>query len=231
MTEHNRDAEIGARVAGGATYSAVGKEFSLSRERVRQIVSRLGVIRPIKSQTARLEALIASGALAIEGDKRRSLAKTDISLDRLRELLSYDPATGIWTWKRARGKGKGVAGSVSDQGYVQIRIDRRLYMAHVLAWFYVHRIWPEAGIDHENTVRSDNRIDNLRLGSQVENMGNRKKMAHNTSGHKGVWFDRRTGKWAAEIAHIHLGQFDSRDQAAAAYLTAAQVRYGEFARV
>lgn len=159
----------------------------------------------------------------------RTYSKTGLSLDRLRWLLHYDRFTGIWTWAVDRGPRRAgdVAGTENSEGYIQIRIDRKLYMAHVLAWFYSFEQWPKNQVDHEDRVRSHNWLNNLRQATPSQNLGNSPKRKHNTSGFKGVY--RSGNKWRAEIAHVKLGYFDTPEEASAAYQLAAEARYGVFA--
>lgn len=166
-----------------------------------------------------LAATIAGGAAS----------KTDITLTRLKELLHYDRFTGIWTWLVDRGPVHAgeVAGTENDDGYIQIRIDRKLYMAHVLAWFYSFEQWPPNEVDHADRVKSHNWLNNLRQATHVQNLGNSGKRPNNTSGFKGVYRDGH--RWRAEIAHIKLGRFDTPEEASAVYEEAAKTRYGRFA--
>lgn len=100
-----------------------------------------------------------------------------INQKRLKEVLDYDPATGVFTWRvelNARGKVGDPAGC-NSWGYRVIRIDGRLYGAHRLVWLYVHGRWPDAMIDHVNGDRSDNRIENLREANSVQNAHNAKR--------------------------------------------------------
>lgn len=80
-------------------------------------------------------------------------------------LLSYDAKTGIFVWKANRGTrkvGNKAAGSKTTRGYINIKVNGISYQAHRLAWFYIHKKWPDDQIDHKNQIKSDNRIKNLR---------------------------------------------------------------------
>lgn len=156
---------------------------------------------------------------------------------RLRALLHYDPETGVFRWLVATGrrvKAGQEAGCLMPSGYVGIRIDNRRYMAHRLAWLYMTGEWPTGEIDHINGRRTINEWRNLRVATSAENKANARTPSHNTSGHKGVTFHKRRGKWAAQIhvngKHIALGLFDNKEDAAAAYWRAARERFGQFAR-
>jgi len=159
-----------------------------------------------------------------------------ITAERLRELLSYAPETGEFTWLRNRGAAiaGGPAGVLNALGYRVIRIDRRLYLAHRLAWLYVHGSWPDSGIDHANCERADNRIANLRQSTQQQNVRNSRRRIDNSTGHKGVFWRKNRGKFVATLKSggrtVWLGTFSDKRQAAAAYAAAAQSHFGEFAR-
>lgn len=141
---------------------------------------------------------------------------------RLKELLSYDSDTGIFT-RRVRTSNRiqvgDVAGTLTNFGYVSITLDRARYQAHRLAWLYVYGRWPAQDIDHINRLKSDNRIANLRDVSRQVNMLNIDLQTNNTSGVTGVSWHKATNKWRAEItlegAQKHLGLFDSFDDAVA----------------
>ena len=121
-----------------------------------------------------------------------------LTAEELRELLRYDPNTGIFRWKvkqRRVSYGVGdVAGSLdSSSGYHRIRIDGRDYRASRLAWLYVYGRWPTDEIDHKNTIRDDDRLANLREATRGQNNYNTKRFSTNTSGLKGVCWRRGTG--------------------------------------
>lgn len=155
---------------------------------------------------------------------------------RLKELLAYDPETGIFTWNVKRGKaGKGaVAGTPGTGKYIVIQIDMRFYRAHRLAWFYVYGEWPKPFLDHENRCRTDNWIKNLRIGTKSQNMANVAAKKTNKSGFKGVSLCKHTNRWQAFITvnrkSMRLGRFDTPEQAHEAYCSAAKEHFGEFAR-
>lgn len=96
--------------------------------------------------------------------------------DRLLEMLTYNKYTGDFLLnEHVSTRAKGCkAGTYSDKGYIMIQIDKKIYAAHRLAWYYVHGYYPEHQIDHINRVRDDNRIDNLREVTQSCNSKNTK---------------------------------------------------------
>ena len=156
---------------------------------------------------------------------------------RLRELLSYDPDTGVFRWRVSRPGTRGIgsiAGASDGQGYHQIGIDGRIYRDHRLAWLYMTGEWPADDVDHINRDRGDCRFANLREATRSQNNANAKRPSDNTSGYKGVSFDKRRGRWHAYISHggrrKNLGMFDTAVAAYEARLAAAARLHGEFAR-
>lgn len=153
-----------------------------------------------------------------------------ITIDRLREALSYDPETGKLTWLAGAGKRGGkrnagdVAGSHHSMGYVQVSLDGESKFAHRVAWALHTGEWPSVEIDHRDGDRSNNSWVNLREASHAENMQNRSKHRNNTSGYTGVSYDRESRRWAAQIRYDgkrhRLGRFANKVDAHAAYLVA-----------
>ncbi len=157
--------------------------------------------------------------------------------DRLKQLLSFNPETGDFVrLTRAATRihiGDVVKGCNNGEGYLRIRIDRRAYMAHRLAWLYMTGEWPKAQIDHINMDRADNRFCNLREATNAQNKANSRAHRSNLSGAKGITSVRRKFRAQVEVAGIpiYLGYFNTRDEAHAAYMIAAAKKYcGEFAR-
>lgn len=166
------------------------------------------------------------------------------SLDRVNELLSYDPLTGALTWRVDRGnrinriKAGSPAGWIekngSPAGYLRIMIDGVAYMAHDLAWFIMKGEWPILDVDHENTERADNRWLNLREATRSQNKANGKLYKDSKTGFKGVSFRKKNGKYAAVVVknykHHFCGYFDTAEAAHQAYIAKATELFGEFAR-
>lgn len=151
------------------------------------------------------------------------MAKANVTRERLHSMVHYEPATGVFTWKVERNQYSGpgvVAGTRKPAGYIEIAIDRKLYKAHRLAWFYVHGAWPLGHIDHINGIRDDNRIANLRDVDRVTNAQNRRAPA-------GASWCKASRKWLAQVyvggKNHHLGRFDSREDAYNAYVNAKRL--------
>jgi len=164
----------------------------------------------------------------------RSLPITQL---RLKELLSYDPETGLFKWNVRRGRmaeAGSDAGSPNSAGYTSIVIEGRRYQAHRLAWLWVHGSFPAGFIDHINCVRDDNRISNLREATVSQNIANAGLRSDNSSGFRGVCWIKSAKKWQARIkwqkVAYTLGYFAEIADAKDAYAKAAAELFGEFVR-
>lgn len=153
-----------------------------------------------------------------------------LTQERLKELLSYDPETGVFVWAKPtsnRMKIDGVAGSNHHSGYRQISIDKTLFRSHRLAWLYMAGTFPPEQIDHINMDKADNRFANLRAVTQSENQHNARLKITNTSGYKGISYHKSNKKWIAEIksnnVRKHLGYFSTPEEASVAYLAAQKI--------
>lgn len=165
--------------------------------------------------------------------------RDDLSYEYVRSLLDYYNDSGIFVWRMKRGrvrKGQ-VAGSIDREGYVIITIDSVSYRAHRLAHLLMTGRWPEYEMDHKNIDdpknRSNNSWQNIRPATIAQNMGNQTKQKRNTSGYKGVCWDKNKNKWLASIRinnrNVFLGRYDTKKEAALAYDRAALEYFGEFA--
>ena len=153
-----------------------------------------------------------------------------LSAAQARELLTYDPETGILTWKVSRGKA--VAGREAGMlnritGYISTGISKRYYRNSRLAWLIHHGRWPDNYLDHIDGDRTNNKIANLRDVSASVNLQNlRNAMSSNKLGVLGVIAVKRKG-YVKYRAKVHLGGrdlyvklFDTIEEASNAYLKA-----------
>ncbi len=144
----------------------------------------------------------------------------NITQERLKELLHYDPDTGVFLWIKKNSRkisiGK-VAGHIDKQGYWVIGIDKKQFFAHRLAWLYVFGEFPNGLIDHMNRNKTDNRIHNLRVATNSENGQNHKIQKNNTSGITGVFWCKKAKKWRARVKinkkYKNLGSFHTMEEA------------------
>lgn len=159
--------------------------------------------------------------------------KIPLTAERLRELLSYDPATGEFRWRVIPWQSKSAKAGCLDKstGYIRIGVAGGLYWAQRLAWLYVTGEWPLRQVDHRNLVRSDNRLNNLRQAdiSQQRANGSPRK---NASGYRGV-YPTTSGTWQAKLMwrgkRIYFGNFATAEAAHVAR-RAGEIKYfGEFA--
>lgn len=161
------------------------------------------------------------------------------SAARVRELLDYDPKSGLLTWKSDRSNIRaGTEAGCRKRTYILVSIDDCVYRAHQIIWLWVTGEWPANFIDHRDLDKKNNRWTNLRLANKSQNMANRGPQVNTSSGLKGAHRYRageKYGKpWQAGIQvmgrSIHLGHFRTAEEAHAAYCAAAQKHFGEFAR-
>ena len=128
------------------------------------------------------------------------MAERDITVERVRYQFTYDPDTGIFLHRhKARGIRRAIAGCTRSDGYVLLCMDRRMYLAHRVAWIYVYGVWPSKFIDHIDRNPSNNRILNLRDVGQSENMQNQTTARNNTTGVLGVHFNTKHQKYVASL--------------------------------
>lgn len=162
--------------------------------------------------------------------------KTDLTQTDLKEVLTYNPDSGVFTWAKhvnSRAKKGARAGSVNNNGYRRITICESQYLAHRLAWLYMTGEWPAEQIDHINMDISDNSWINLREASHTNNFQNKGMYSNNKSGYKGVSWNKQDKGWRAQIQvngkKKHLGCFKVPEEAHKAYCEAADKHFGEFA--
>lgn len=166
---------------------------------------------------------------------------TRYTIERMREVLYYDPNTGLFTWKKRLGThcaiGR-VAGTVCWTGHIHIGLDGHYCNAHQMAWAYMTGEWASLEVDHRNCVKTDNRWENLRLATDQQQVANRGASKNNILGVKGVGISsrrvRKPQRYRARIRVngrlIHLGYYSTPERASAAYHEAAVEAFGEFAR-
>jgi len=152
-----------------------------------------------------------------------------ITIEELRSRVKYDPSTGEFIWLRCESYrpcwnskfvGKKALCAPHSNGYLFGAISNKKIFAHRAAWAIHYGYWPDGEVDHLNHVRTDNRIENLRVVKRFQNAKNLKKSKRNVSGVTGVFAHTQTAQWQAQIRvngkSIHLGSFMFFDDAVAA---------------
>lgn len=169
-----------------------------------------------------------------------------LTQDILKELLHYDPETGIFTWKerdrkwfesdrqfktwniRFSGKIAGCKRKLDCMYYIVIGVLGKNYMAHRLACMYMTGSFPQYGADHIDHDGLNNKWSNLRDVNVIENNRNRSINRNNKSGITGVHFNKEAGKFKACIRNglrtVFLGNFATIEEAASARRQ-AEIKY------
>jgi len=156
----------------------------------------------------------------------------------IRDFFDYTPETGELRWRignkrRKKGELAGVS-AANEKGRITVGFKGILIRAHILIWAYQTGNWPNNQIDHINENPADNRWENLRLATKSENMRNITLIKSNTSGFKGVGWSKASKKWRSYIkadgVSYHLGLFDTKEEAAKAYIDASKKLHGIFSK-
>lgn len=166
----------------------------------------------------------------------------------LRQIFDYDPETGSIVhkerpksffkreadWKSWNTRRKGKSALVPTvHGYFVVPIGLNQFPAHRVAFKLFHGIDPPPVLDHANGIRNDNRISNIRPSTQSQNMMNKGAQINSKTGVKGVSFEPVTRRYKVNIRAngklIHVGRFETIEQAGAAYEEASRKLHGEFA--
>lgn len=159
---------------------------------------------------------------------------TELTQERLKELLHYDAGTGIFTWIKTRGRVRigRESGSIQPNGYRYIMVDGYLKLSHRLAWLYVTGVFPIDFIDHIDGNKLNNAYANLRTCTNSQNKMNCELQINNTSGFKGVTWCKSNKKWKAQAQikgkNNNLGLFEFIEEARDAYINFAKINHGKF---
>jgi len=165
-----------------------------------------------------------------------------ITQDQVKDLFEYRE-DGFLVRKRA-SMGNGIyagrpVGNLNAKAlgsrntrYVTTKIQGQHWCVHKLIYLYHHGHVPEQ-LDHINGNSLDNRIENLRPATSAQNMSNRKIFSNNTSGCKGVNWNKRNKKWQVSVGvnkkQKHIGYFDDFELAELVALEARDKYHGNFA--
>lgn len=156
----------------------------------------------------------------------------------LLEEIEYQ--NGQLYWKRNNGKRKmsKAIGSFGGNGYFIFGFtlggEKKYYSVHRVVWALFNKGMVQGEIDHINGIKIDNRIENLRLATSLQNKGNSKKAKNCSSKYKGVVWHKYSKSWRSGIVidgkYNCLGYFKDEKQAARKYDYAAILRFGNFAK-
>ena len=174
----------------------------------------------------------------------KSLAP-EVTPEEVRELIDYDPLTGVMKWKwrynlrpqastwNGRNAGNQIVGK-DGKGYFAVQLYKRKYRAHRVAWAHFYGQWPILDLDHINGDKTDNRIENLREATVAQNGHNVGLTSRNTSGVRGVFWHKGARKWQAGICYlgqeIYLGLYVKLEDAIKRRQEAEAQYYGEYAK-
>ena len=181
-----------------------------------------------------------SAQLRQANDGAASGNKKHFDIPTLREFLRYEPETGSlfwlprdrkwfasdnhWSGWNKKHAGRQVTGT-KNSGYLVCHIFRRPFQGHRVVWALVHGEWPDE-IDHIDGNPSNNRLENLRNVSRIENCRNRRIPTHNTSGHIGIEHLPKRGttpeRLRVTVGRKLLGRYYSLEEA-----LSARVKYAE----
>ena len=159
----------------------------------------------------------------------------ELTAERLRSVLCYDPSTGLWTWVRPSGSKlkPGTPAGYVGQGRRRIAIGKIEYLASRLAVLFMTGEMPTTDVDHKDLNSENDRWNNLRVATRTQNIVNGRVRKNNKAGFKGVT-RLKSGRYRASCTlnrcSYYLGVFDSPHEAHAAYMEAARGNHGEFAR-
>lgn len=153
----------------------------------------------------------------------------------LKELVHYNPDTGIFTYLKQtnpRAVVGQIAGSVQRCGHLSMQYKKKQYQLHQLAFLYVLGYLPNE-VDHINRISDDNRWENLRVCNRTQNSYNSSIRSDNTSGTKGISFNKATKKWRVRM-YINgiprqLGSYTDKDEAIRMNMEFRKLHHGEFA--
>lgn len=157
------------------------------------------------------------------------MAVDDLTAQKLRELLTYNPQTGEFVrrvdraWRKA---GTPIGYSKGKCGYLRIWLLGQQYQAHRLAWLYMTGEWPRGHIDHIDGIRNNNAWENLRdVPPQMNSQNERKpRSCNHSSKYLGVSYYAKLDKWQTRIGvdggRLHIGYFSTQEEAYEAYLAA-----------
>ncbi len=142
--------------------------------------------------------------------------KKEAPIELIRSYFGYDPETGILSRNGIP------VGYKNDRGYLVVNWYKRIWKIHRLAWAHYYGSWPVNDIDHDDTDKTNNRIKNLIDRTRSANVLKGGLRSDNTSGHRGICFDKSRNKWMVRLDRKHIGRYNTLEEAIAANPTQVQ---------
>lgn len=159
-----------------------------------------------------------------------------VTQKRLKEVLYYNKVVGVFEWRKRGTRmnpGQMAGVSIKDRGYIMIGIDGKRYPAHHLVWLYMTGVWPENQIDHKDGDKTNNLFENLREVKPYQNSWNSAITKRNTSGVKGITYDKAAKQWRAVITvngkKAFNKNFRTKEEAEIAIKVEREKLHGEYA--
>lgn len=155
-----------------------------------------------------------------------------LTQERLKEYLTYHPNSGNFFWRNSQGccKAYSKAGVLDSAGYVRIKLERKSYAAHRLAFLYMEGSFPPEDVDHISGVRDDNRWMNLRKATRSQNAANSGVRPTNVLGVKNVTRLQDTQKYQVIIKQKSYGCYDDLETAIEVADASRKLVFGEYAK-
>jgi hypothetical protein len=160
------------------------------------------------------------------------MADQILTQEYLHTVFTYKDGHLYWK-KTGTGILKEQAGWQDKLGYWSLGLNRKTYKIHRLVYLMHHGYMPKY-IDHIDNNSSNNRIENLRETTSMQNSWNQKNRKTNTSGYKGISWCKKSQKWTARCMmagkSTFLGQYKNITQAIEIVRKFREENQGDFAR-
>ena len=149
----------------------------------------------------------------------------------VKELFDYQDGYLIRKKNSGPALAGQIAGHLSSNNYCYVSINNKRHLVHRVIFLWNHGYLPD-NVDHIDRNKKNNKIENLRPATKSQNAINSKTRSSNTSGFRGVYWNKKRFKWHARIRvdyrTKHLGYFDSLEEASQKYEEACKAYFGEF---